>query len=1163
MSFQNEETNVKPTRPASVQPISTPLPAFVEDEIEGTLLSNKPPVIPARAPLPEVAGYSVIRELARGGMGAVYLGHDPIFDRPVAIKVMHPDQDSARFVIEAKVTAQLPHPGVPPVHALGKSHDGRPFLVMKLIEGRTLSEELKDTDRSADLAHLVSVFEHICLTVGFAHSQGVIHRDLKPSNIMVGSFGEVQVMDWGLAKSGVKDYPTSRASEAVRMKDGETAVTVAGEVRGTPAYMAPEQARGEPLDARADVFALGGILAVILTGKPPFSGTTVVETINYAAAAKLTACFAELDTCAADPELIAIAKRCLAAWPGSRHPNGKAVADAIEAYRKGVEERLRRAERDRAVSEAEVREQRKRRRAQLALVASVGLFLTLGSAFAWYSDRRASERKLIAERDQAERNAAESRLASEQAMKAEQARRGVATNLKLGRDLRGQYKFAAARAAISQAAELAAGSAPELLPEIEQARADLAMVERLDDIRYRKWLHTTDEHGNRQAAVNAAASYASAFTEQGLDPASGKAEAARLIAAREIRAELVAALDDWVVCTEDRALQERLLNVARLADPSPWLDRLRDPAVRSSPQAVDALAAEVDPTTATPNALVALIFLMQDHNLDSSLVINAARASHPTDFDLAFVQGTWAALHQDYDRQLAAYEAARALRPDNAVVWNNLGGAMFARGDLRGAANTYRAAVALSPNDHHLRYNFGVVLHRAGDFKAAIAEFKESLRIVPDHAPAWFTYGNALTDSGDLDGGIDALRQALHHDPVYAAAWNNLGVALRTRGDLDGSLAALESAKKHDLSSPEVNYNLGLTLAARGDAVGAIASYRKAIELRPTYAEVHANLGTLLGDRGETDAAIAAYRKAIEHKPELAPVHYNLGLQYAKKGDQEAAIASYSEAARRDPTLAPAHRALGTALQARGDHAGAIKALKQAVKWNPRDLDVYDRLAAMMVETGDLDGAAAICRESVKLDPRRAEGRNNLASALSRKGDIDGAIRELQEAVKLQPKLAAAHANLGVLFTRKNDANGAIGALRKAVELDPGNAAAQLSLGIWLNQTGDLEGAAAAYAAAVKANPKLTQAHGNLAVIRFHQQKYPEAIAAAQAALEVDPRFAQMHAIVGLSSLARGDVSTARVALAEAARLDEQKFGTLPKLLPPLPAAPPPREARR
>jgi serine/threonine protein kinase len=172
----------------------------------GTEPLHPEPDAPA-GPLPVVPGYQVLHEIARGGMGRVLAAYDISLDREVALKVLLPGADPDRFVRESKITARLPHPGIPPVHALGTLADGSPFLAMKLIAGRTLAEEMKTGDRP----RLLQAFTQVCQAVGFAHSRGVIHRDLKPANVMVGAFGEVQVMDWGLAKE-LKD-------EGGRMKD--------------------------------------------------------------------------------------------------------------------------------------------------------------------------------------------------------------------------------------------------------------------------------------------------------------------------------------------------------------------------------------------------------------------------------------------------------------------------------------------------------------------------------------------------------------------------------------------------------------------------------------------------------------------------------------------------------------------------------------------------------------------------------------------------------------------------------------------------------------------------------------------------------------------------------------------------------------------------------
>src|SRR5262249_31781214 len=158
--------------------------------------------------------------------------------------------------------------------------------------------------------------------VGFAHSKGIVHRDLKPSNVMVGNFGEVLVMDWGLAKEVGTRPDAAQLQERPERPQRNASETVTGQVKGTPAYMAPEQARGEPVEAGADVFALGGILAVVLTGRPPFWGETAMDTVLKAALAETGECLAALDMCGADAELVAVTKTCLAAAPADRPADG-------------------------------------------------------------------------------------------------------------------------------------------------------------------------------------------------------------------------------------------------------------------------------------------------------------------------------------------------------------------------------------------------------------------------------------------------------------------------------------------------------------------------------------------------------------------------------------------------------------------------------------------------------------------------------------------------------------------------------------------------------------------------------------------------------------------------------------------------------------------------
>jgi hypothetical protein len=210
--------------------------------------------------------------------------------------------------------------------------------------------------------------------VGYAHSQGVIHRDLKPANVMVGSFGEVQVMDWGLAKSGIGERrgvspPVSAQCDnapALPARGTSARATQMGRAMGTPQYMPPEQARGEwdRVGFPADVFALGGILATILTGQPPYTGNNPYLVLRRAERGDLGECLARLDATGADEELLALAKRCLAVNIEDRPANGAEVARQIATYRVGVEMRLIAAEREGAAAAALAEEARMRAMAE-------------------------------------------------------------------------------------------------------------------------------------------------------------------------------------------------------------------------------------------------------------------------------------------------------------------------------------------------------------------------------------------------------------------------------------------------------------------------------------------------------------------------------------------------------------------------------------------------------------------------------------------------------------------------------------------------------------------------------------------------------------------------------------------------------------------------------
>lgn len=213
--------------------------------------------------------YRLVGKLGQGGMGGVFCVEDTDLERRVALKLISvADSDgtlSARLLQEARVIAKLEHPGIVPVHDAGVLSDGRPYYTMKLVQGKRLDEYLGTT---TNLSDRLRIFMRICDPVAFAHAHGVLHRDLKPANVMIGPFGEVLVMDWGLskvlqtAKAVIPrvDQNSGPAGAASTSKE-----TAHGSVLGTPGYMAPEQVRGDTgLDQRADVYSLGTILQFLI-----------------------------------------------------------------------------------------------------------------------------------------------------------------------------------------------------------------------------------------------------------------------------------------------------------------------------------------------------------------------------------------------------------------------------------------------------------------------------------------------------------------------------------------------------------------------------------------------------------------------------------------------------------------------------------------------------------------------------------------------------------------------------------------------------------------------------------------------------------------------------------------------------------------------------------
>jgi serine/threonine-protein kinase len=913
-------------------------------------------------------------EIARGGMGAVLKGRDPDLGRDLAVKVLldaHRDNPELvlRFIEEAQISGQLQHPGVVPVYELGEFADSRPYFSMKLVRGRTLSEVLRERPNPAhELSAQVGTWIQICQTMAYAHARGVIHRDLKPSNIMLGNFGEVQVMDWGLAKvlprGGVVDdassgKPIGRESAVctTRSDRGEDSDrSLEGLVLGTPSYMAPEQARGEieRLDERCDVFALGSILCEILTGKPAFSGLNSGEIHLKATQADLSEAMTRLNGCGADAELVALARDCLAAELEQRPRDAGVVAARGLGYTGSLERRMRQAELDRAAEAARAEEarhrvviERQRRHYQVGLAASLLVLSVMGGLSFTYWAQQRQARMARAELAMAEagrlRDQAIEDLYNDQKWAA--AEKGIADAAR-----------AFAEAGRSEATERLTVMRDEIHAAREEARRDRALLDAVANVR-------SGKQDLRHAGADA--EYARAFREAGLDVDSESAEeiAAKLKARPAALNAVVAALDDWAL--ERRAGKQpvsrwrRPLEAARAADPDSFRERVRAAILQSDPRAraeqLQTLASEPAATDLSPTSALLLAAGLRSlgEGEPAEKLLRAVAARHPEDVWVNF--------------ELAA--ALELLRPT-------------AREDI---LRYYSAARAVRPETAHALAHF---LDMSGRGDEALAVFADLVERRPRHSRNLTCYGTALLDrrlpeaaAAILARAVEEGRDEVRQKPDEGQAHQNLAYALRSLGNLEESVAEFHEAIRLEPDELWDQLLLGDTLTrlgaklfglgksgeAKARVEEAVAVLREVIRVKPDHADAHNLLAdahnllsialTLL--RRYDEAAIES-RGAIRLRPNIAKYHVTLGHALHALNSSHEGIAEFRLAQRLDPDYADAHCELADILSQLGDYAGAAAEFRAGQVVRCRRAGIPFKTTARIVAAEHMAAAAAL-----------------------------------------------------------------------------------------------------------------------------------------------------------------------------------------------------------
>jgi serine/threonine-protein kinase len=788
-----------------------------------------PVIKPSSPEMPDAAERSarlqLFGEIARGGMGVVLKGRDADLGRDLAVKILletHRDKPEMirRFIEEAQIAGQLQHPGIVPIYELGAFGDRRPYFAMKLVKGHTLAEILGNRKTPNEgLERFLANFQSICQTIAYAHARGVIHRDLKPTNVMVGSFGEVQVMDWGLAKVLPKGGAVEDASAGHTRESGTVIATArsgsdpdlsqAGSVMGTPSYMAPEQARGEvdQVDERADVFALGSILCEILTSQPAFTGRSSGEIQRKAARGDLTDALSRVKSSNAGPELIAQTEACLSSESLDRPRHAGEVAERMDAYRTGVQERLRQAELARAQEAARAEEatkrasvERDRLRLAIALAASILVLVVLGGGggFWLYRQRQSRLADLAAS------------LVRVQTLHEQAQRRGA-------EPLPWREAMAAAERAVASIGDLASTELGVRLTELrdriakdeEQAKRETTLLADLADVRSRRGLKETE----------ADEGYTKAFRHFGLDLTTATAEEAitRLKALpTQLCEQVVAFLDDWFLAAgsgydKNRPISQ--LALARRLDANPERNHLRTllerPDLDGDANAIRAMSKQPSFIESGPStALLLASALERIKEADGAIdILRAAIVRYPGDLWLnsELARRLQLALPPQTDDAIRYYSIFRALRPSSGTELADL--LQNQQGD-REAEAIRREMVKSEPDNPH---NWAELIKLLKKHSRS-----DAVRVIREQ---W----------------LDFVRGQIKLAPNEAIPHLKSAAVFKVMGDPINQIAELkEAARLARQGRDEFHHLLGHILLYYGDFAGAILAYQEAIRIDPS-----------------------------------------------------------------------------------------------------------------------------------------------------------------------------------------------------------------------------------------------------------------------------------------------------------------------------------------
>ena len=1133
--------------------------------------------------------YAVVSEIGRGGMGVILSSKDLDIRREVAMKVITDQGKTSRefierFIEEAQVQGQLEHPNICPVHELGRDSNGRIYFTMKMVKGRSLAEMIKRwkltpaANSHQRITEALNIFLKICDGVAFAHSKGVIHRDLKPANIMVGDFGEVYVMDWGLAKIiGVEDDCKDDLVITDRQEDGNVIKTMAGSVIGTPVYMPPEQAKGQVdlMDERSDIYSLGAVLYELLTLDIPFTGTSPWDVIRKVTADPPVPVTEKVAEGTIASELNTIVMKCLEKEPGERYRNVKELKQEVEFFLAG---------KPIAAMEYSLRELMykwiKRNRIVVAGAVAAFFCLIIGMLAVGWHNRRVKHEK-------------------------------VAMILNSAETLKETRDYVQAKDELLKVLGLDPGNseAISLLEEVsisadkqkdhEKAQVimeEVRVIQKKIENDYQKitpdtYLTLLDRE-QREEYLNASLSVLN-LLNQVIRLSPDMEEAKKNGYALGLRiASLVVKTGDYSLATymlkeachfrEDPRLEEKLFRQLEQVRTKTLREHLaRWTEIKKTLAAGKDEAGEFDDflfelSKMTENEVVQeLIKAVEHENLKVKTL--TVKALGRIGNQLA-VEKLMESLESECER-LSNIEAGQRARNDVTFMVDlaqaiaNIGDSgvlnrlQAVRRDM-GYTNLFSERTSLvmekleklskgvefrtydpsstsleeiissiekedgaeigsfQKTSHQELFDIIDILFESKQYDEVIQQC--SLFISGDfhRSLAYHKRGNAYVAKGEYDQAIDDFNQILILDPQNVEAFGGLGIAYTQKGEYDRAIEGYSQALKF-ATQDEVTcltfINRGNAYVAKGDYDRAIDDFNQALELNPQSTLAFVYRGNTYVLKGEYDRGIRDLKQVLNLDPKSEKAYLYRANAYREQGNYDLAIEDYTHVLELNPQFADAYRKRGTVYYQKGDFARGVQDYTQALNLSPQDAAVYCLRGSAYLDIGDYDRAIEDTTQALKLNPKDSDAYRSRGCAYCYKGEYDRAIIDLSKALQLNPEDSRAYSTRGAAYCAKGDYDQGFRDFAQALNLNPQLYSVYQNRGRVYLIKGDFDRAIEDYTQALKINPHDAISFGCRGDVYFDKGDYAQAINDYTQGLVLNSQSANVYCNRGNAYLKQGD----------------------------------------